>query len=153
MREKTFRGMTHLELLEKHLDALSKDEVVIGKAIEREIGGKYFVDAAGFDYHLEGVAEDTSEIKSTSSPKDPNVSSGNFTLRINVNPKSKKGEFKWLHIADGYNDMEFLIPEKDYWDQVGDNKEFLWSAQYNDGDRVYYNNTQWLLKYIIRDGR
>ena len=141
---KTFRGITHIDLVKKHAEALALDGTIVGMAIEREVGGKDFVDEDGFDYYLNNA---TVECKSTSMPMNPNDPSGSFVLRINCNPKSKKGQFQFIHIVDALNDREFMIPQKAYWDYVGDAKEFHWSASYNETDNVKTENTKWLLNY------
>ena len=70
---KTFRGITHIDLVKKHAEALALDGTIVGMAIEREVGGKDFVDEDGFDYYLNNA---TVECKSTSMPMNPNDPSG-----------------------------------------------------------------------------
>ena len=72
----------------------------------------------------------------------------NGELRINSAGANKYGGFDFMRIIDGVNKRIFEIPHDVYYERgkfYGN--EFLWSASYNETDKLQRGNTQLLLKY------
>ena len=99
--------------------------------------GRVFVDANGFDSLCETHSK--VEVKSTVCPQGKALRIQNF--------QGKFGKFDHMHVIDGVNNREFIVPHDDWFDCVKDTTEFHWSVSYNKTDNVRIDNTNFLLKY------
>lgn len=127
--------------IKENAEFLASHGTVAGVVIEMIAAtqpGRAFVNGNGFDYVCETY--DKVEAKSTVCPQ------GKY-LRIQ-HFQSKHGKFDHIHVIDGVNNREFIVPHDDWFEYVGEeNGEFHWSASYNDTDKVRVDNTKFLLKY------
>lgn len=101
--------------------------------------GRQYVDGKGVDYLCEQYQR--VEVKST-------VKRQGSVLRIQ-HYLGKRGRFDHIHIIDGITGRQFMIPHDDFFNQVGNDKEFHWSVSYNMKDRAKRENTNFILKYEV----
>ena len=101
--------------------------------------GRQYVDGKGLDYLCEQYQR--VEVKST-------VKRQGSVLRIG-SYQGKRGRFDHIHLIDGITGREFMIPHDDFFNHVGDDKEFHWSVSYNMKDRAKRENTNFILKYEV----
>jgi hypothetical protein len=133
-------------LLENDMELLkiiAEHPIVEALIAERVVCGEGFVDAHGYD----GIVEDTDmkvEVKFTGRPMNPN--GNNNTLRIQ-SFQQKRGLFDFMHIVDGYNGKEYVIPALAWWKHVGNREEFHWSASDNATDGIQPLNTKFLRSF------
>ena len=130
-----------IQWIKNNAELLAAHGTVSGVVIEMIAGtqpGRVFVNGNGFDHLCEMHSK--VEVKSTVCPQGKYFRIQNF--------QGKFGKFDHMHIIDGVNNREFIIPHNDWFDHVGDtNTEFHWSVSYNKTDNVRIDNTDFLLKY------
>lgn len=112
---------------------------IISEMIAASQPGRCFVNGNGYDYVCEKYNK--VEAKSTVCPQGKELRIQSF--------QGKFGKFDHLHIIDGVNNREFMIPHDDWFEWVHNLLEYRWSASYNMTDRVRIRNTDFLLKYEI----
>lgn len=130
-----------VEWIRNNPEFLASHGTVAGIVIEMIASsqpGRKFVNGNGFDYLCE--VNNKVEVKSTVCPQGKCLRIQNF--------QGKYGKFDHMHVIDGVNNREFIVPHNAWFDHVGDtHTEFHWSVSYNESDKVRVNNTNFLLKY------
>lgn len=102
-----------------------------------------YVNTTGYDYYCENLKR--VEVKSTWT-----IQLGKY-FRIQ-SYQQKYGLMHHIHIIDGVHNREFIIPAEDWFDHVGEEKEFWWVASYDQNSvrsSSMSSNTKFLLKYEI----
>ena len=126
----------------KNLDTLLERQTFQALIVEVKVAddaNNVFVNKAGHDEVGENGRIET---------KFTNYIKPNGELRINSAGANKYGGFDFMRIIDGVNKRIFEIPHDVYYERgkfYGN--EFLWSASYNETDKLQRGNTQLLLKY------
>ena len=114
-----------------------------GLIIERMAGGTNFVDEEGYDYF--DLVLGRVEVKSTCIPQGKNMRVQKYV--------GKRGKFDHIHIIDGYNNREFIIPHDDWFEYVDEADMFWWSVSYNATDRARRGETEFLLQYEVTNAK